>query len=401
MKTKQLFSKIIVFVMILLSCPVAFSTEISATIIPTGTTANFFGVWGFDANNVYAVGDNGIISKYNGYNAVIIPNTSTATLKGVSGCSISEVWAAGTAGTAVKINSTSTTVYNVGTAVDLKCVKVLAPNDVWVGGTDGIIARWNGSSWAIVSNSYPNFAFVQIFGNSPSNMYFVGKDIYAPYTSRILNYNGSVFTEIVNDPSGRRWARVSTFDDNLFYLFCLKGTYSFTKSTGVITEIYPGGSLGNYEFDANSGVICGGDSGVVKYDGVNWTVLRNLPPSNVVFAPQNSGSKVFFAGQGGIFYFSDFSVGISPEEPVAPSKFNVYPNPTSNQFNIDLKFDENVNANIQLFNLLGQQVKETYKFEGNEFNRNIDVSTLKPGTYLVMVCTNKGGKYYEKVVVTK
>jgi hypothetical protein len=395
MKTK-------IFLLMLLSfiCPITvLAQNIQPTIIPTGTTANFYSVWSYDANTAFAVGDNGIISKYNGSNAVIIPNTSTAMLKSVSGCSPAEVWAVGTGGTAVKINSSGTTVYNTGNTVQLRCVKVFASNDVWVCGP-GIIVHWNGSAWINISHSYPNFSFGQILGSSSSDMYFSGKDLYAPYTSRIFRYNGSTFTEIVNDPSGREWWRISTFDNNLFYLFCLNGTYSFTKSTGIITEIYPGGSKDHYAFDANSGVICGGDSGVVKYEGSTWTVLRNLPSSNAVFAPQGNGSKVFFAGQGGTFYFSNLTVGI-PEIKLEPIKSQVYPNPTSNQFTIDLMFDKKVDANIDLFNSSGQRIKQVQEFTGNEFSTKVDVSDLPPGIYFIKVNTAGGGSFSTKLLITK
>ncbi len=399
MKTSKFFSIIIVFLMILICRPIAFAYEVTATIIPTGTTAELFDVWSFDANTAYAVGAGGVVLKYNGSNAVVIPNTSTSMLKSVSGCSATEVWAVGSNGTAIKINASSTTVYNVGTTVALRCVKVFSPNDIWACGANGVIVRWNGSVWTSVSNPYTNFYFVQILGASSSNMYFVGEDLYSPYTSRIFQYNGTSFTEIVNDPSGRLWCKISTFDDNLFYLFGLDGTYTFTKSTGVITEVCSAGSVGHYAFDANTLVMCGWDS-IVKYDGANWTRLENLPVSNAVFAPQNDGSKVFFAGPNGIFYYSNLSVGISPEEPLAPSEFNVYPNPASSNFTIDLKFEKEINANINIYDLLGQKVIEV-KFEGNEFNENINVSNLKPGTYLLKIGTTEGGNYCKKLVITR
>ena len=401
MKTRSFLSKIVVF-FVLLSCPL-FTLAQGVTFVnipnPAQTAGKFLqGVWGIDANNVFAIGEGGIFLKYDGSSAVEITNPSSATLRSVSGCSASDVWAVGGSGTAVHYNGSNITVYNVGVSSSLKCVNVFATDNVWACGTNGVIAHWNGSSWSIVSNTYSNFDFTQISGTS-TNMYFSGEDLSAPYTSRILRYDGTTFTEILNDPNGHGWNRISTQDDNFFYLFGFPDTYSYDKTSGVVTKIYESGSYGVHAFSANDLLIVGGDSGIVRFDGTNWKVLNGATGYDAVYAPQNNKANVFFVGSVGGFMRCDLTVGIK-EEALAPSTFSVYPNPASDQITIDLVFDQKINTKIELFNLVGQQVKQSFELVGNDFKTTVNIGDLPSGSYFVKVTTD-GSSFSKKLIIAK
>ncbi len=225
MKTK-VFSMIALF--LAFACP-TFAQNLNPIYIqnPAQTNnQNLDDVWGSDANNVFAVGQDGVFLKYDGSVAVQITNPSTEELLSVSGSSATDVWAVGNNGAVVHYNGSIITSHNIGTTQQLGCVKAFASNDVWTCGNYGVVAHWNGTSWSTISNSYPNFYFAQITG-TPNNMYFTGGDMYAPYAARLIHYDGTAFTEILNDPSGSYWAKSSTQDNNLFYLFASEDTYSY------------------------------------------------------------------------------------------------------------------------------------------------------------------------------
>jgi hypothetical protein len=251
----------------------------------------------------------------------------------------------------------------------------------------------------MVSNPYPNFSFVQISGTS-TNMYFAGGDLFAPYASKIYSYDGTSFTEILSDPNGHNWYRISTQDDNFFYLFGQEDTYSFDKASGVVTKIYESGSYGSYVFSANDILIVGGDSGIVHFDGTSWKVLNGAYGYGAVYAPQNNKANVFFVGSVGGFMRCDLTVGIK-EESLAPSTFSVYPNPASDQITIDLAFDQKINTNIELFNLVGQQVKQSFELVGNDFRTTVNIGDLPSGSYFVKVTTDEGGSFSKKLIIAK
>ena len=402
MKTRSFLSKIVVFFVILLSCPLfTLAQGVIFVNIPNPaqtTQENLSDVWGSDANNVFAVGVNGKFIKYDGSSATEIPNSITTTLTSVSGFSANDVWAVGGSGTAAHYNGSSITSYNVGASNSLRDVEVFASDNVWTCGINGTIAHWNGSSWSIVSNPYPNFSFAQISGTS-TNMYFSGKDLFAPYASRIFSYDGTTFTEILNDPNGHNWIKISTQDDNFFYLFSFFDTYSYDKASGVVTKIYEGGSYGEYAFSANDLVIVGSDTGIVHFNGTSWKVLNGAAGYEAVYAPQNNKANVFFVGRLGGFMRCDLTIGIK-EESLTPSTFSVYPNPASDQITIDLVFDQKINTKIELFNLVGQQVKQSFEIVGNDFRTTVNIGDLPSGSYFVKVTTD-GSSFSKKLIIAK
>lgn len=402
MKTKTFILKIMIFVVILIICPMfTFAQNVVFYSIPNPaqiSNDNLRDVWGFDANNVFVVGDNGMFLKYNGSVAIQILNPSTEILCSVSGYSADDVWAVGFNGTAVHYNGSNITVYNVGTSSRLRSVKVFSPSNVWASGQNGVISHWDGNLWTIISNPYPNFEFVQISGTD-AKIYFSGGDVFYPYTSRIYSFDGINFMEVFGDPTDRSWSRISTQDDNLFYLFGITDTYSLDKSTGIVTKIYESGSYGSYVFGTDDLLIVGGDSGTVSMHNNNWRILNGIKYV-AVHAPQNEKSDVYFVGNGGIFFHCDLTTGIS-EQIQAPNKFNVYPNPASDQITIDLAFDKKNNTKIELFDLVGKQVKLVSSFVSNEAKNTVDVSDLSSGTYFIKLTTESGNSFTRKIVVTK
>jgi len=398
MKTK-VFSMIALF--LAFACP-TFAQNVTFIEIPNPAQTNnteLNSVWGSDANNVFAVGQDGMFLKYNGSAAVQITNPSTEGLLSVSGSLATDVWAVGNNGAVVHYNGSIITSHNIGTTQQLGCVKAFASNDVWTCGNYGVVAHWNGTSWSTISNSYPNFYFAQITG-TPNNMYFAGSDCYSPYASRLIHYNGAIFTEILNDPSGSYWGKSSTQDDNLFYLFSTVDTYSYNKTTGVTTKVYEGGSKESYTFGANDMLTVGADSGVVHFDGTDWKVLNSITGFNSVYAPQNNKTNVYFVGRLGGFYRCNLTTGIE-ETTFITSTFNIYPNPASDQIIIELVFDKKINTKIELFDLVGKQIKLVSSFVGNESKNTVDISDLPSGAYFIKVTTEGNGNFNKKLIITR
>ena len=63
-----------------------------------------------------------------------------------------------------------------------------------------------------------------------------------------------------------------------------------------------------------------------------------------------------------------------------------YPNPTGNVLNICSKKQPNI-SDISVYNILGQLVLASANFNQSE---TLDVSSLKPGSYVIRVNSDKG-----------
>ena len=82
--------------------------------------------------------------------------------------------------------------------------------------------------------------------------------------------------------------------------------------------------------------------------------------------------------------------GILSSDTFVLENFNIYPNPTTDVLNIELK--ENLTLEkVLIYNTSGQLVKETYE-------KTINVSGFAKGIYNIQVLTNHG-KATKKVIV--
>lgn len=117
------------------------------SVMTSGTTNNLRGVWAASASEAWAVGASGTILKWNGstWSPAGGPTTTT-TYEAVWGSSATDVWAVG--GTRVdRYTGSGWTTYGRSATVLLD-VSGTGPNDVWITGEGAYIQRWNGTAWS-------------------------------------------------------------------------------------------------------------------------------------------------------------------------------------------------------------------------------------------------------------
>jgi len=80
--------------------------------------------------------------------------------------------------------------------------------------------------------------------------------------------------------------------------------------------------------------------------------------------------------------------------------FQLFPNPTSNKFQLNFKSTENIkNLHLRVYDFLGKQVlSKSFEVHTQEFQKMIDISSLKGGIYLVTLLTREK-KVYKKTIV--
>jgi photosystem II stability/assembly factor-like uncharacterized protein len=126
------------------------------------------------ANSVWAVGDSGTMLYYNGSWASQASGT-TSNLRGVSAANASSAWAVGDSGTIRYFNGTSWGGQDGGTTRTLRAVSAVnTPTPVaWAVGDGGTILHYNGTSWTQqVSNTSENLRGVS--AADASTVYAVG-----------------------------------------------------------------------------------------------------------------------------------------------------------------------------------------------------------------------------------
>ena len=82
------------------------------------------------------------------------------------------------------------------------------------------------------------------------------------------------------------------------------------------------------------------------------------------------------------------------------TSFDVFPNPTNTTANVVLAFEEALDVNIELVNVLGQVIFTDRQEGATKVNLAYDVSNLSAGVYMVRIMAN-GQKTSRRLVITE
>lgn len=107
-------------------------------------------LWGTSAANIWAVGGEGLIGRWDGRGWTAQASPTSQWLYAIDGSSAADAWAVGEQGTLIHWDGMRWTSVAPVDPRRLLEVKVVAPDDAWAVGEEGVVLRWNGSSWAVV-----------------------------------------------------------------------------------------------------------------------------------------------------------------------------------------------------------------------------------------------------------
>ncbi len=128
-----------------------------------------------------------------------------------------------------------------------------------------------------------------------------------------------------------------------------------------------------------------------------------IPYFQVSTVVQSSGSW-FFGGFGPDFSAvlrMDISFGVSTDKnPLPANTMNMFPNPASDYFTVDLDFGTATDATVVVADITGKVVDMKYLKGAAKEQVNFTTNNLGTGTYLVRVITNEGS-LTQKMVIQK
>jgi hypothetical protein len=136
---------------------------------------NIAAFWSDGANDVWAVGEYGVIAHWDGttWSRLTFPNAPNVALKSVSGTGLNDVWMAGFDPDSFRI----IVIHWNGTALELagsfdhqqampSSVFASRPGEVWLGSR----ARWNGNSWQMFPG---DTATTTMWGSGPNDVWMI------------------------------------------------------------------------------------------------------------------------------------------------------------------------------------------------------------------------------------
>jgi hypothetical protein len=224
--------------------------------VPEARNRSFFDVYGSGASNVFAVGGDGLIMRYNGTawgaerfdgNSVVAEPLDAPSIP-ARRITLRALWGLPSLNFAVTVGDSGTVLYHDGTQWNDFSVPMAASlTDVW--GTDlsnfyattsdGRLLRWNGSTVSTVPGLQAPGALHTVWGTSSSNVYAAGDG------GILYRYNGSSWSRIRLPTRATLYAVWGTSASNMYVggadgaLYRYNGTaWIPEKSTGGNAQIY-------------------------------------------------------------------------------------------------------------------------------------------------------------------
>lgn len=133
------------------------------------------GLWGLDSSNLWEVGLQGMVNRWDGHHWQRVGGEEGPNFFGVWGSSANDVWIVGSAGAIVHWAGGAPTTVPSGTSNDLHAVRGFSEKDVWAVGDQGTILHWRGTAWAPSPSPSPN-ALLAVWGASARDVWLVGEN---------------------------------------------------------------------------------------------------------------------------------------------------------------------------------------------------------------------------------
>lgn len=333
-------------------------------------------VWGTAANNVWAVGERGVILHWNGTDWAGVPSPTTAALYGLHGSGPADVWAVGAGGVTVHFDGQSWREVLLPvptTGKSLIAVWSLGPTDAWAVGTEGLVVRWNGSGWsapAIMEFGSPlNRRLMGIWGFAPDDVWVIGEGVLLQWDGRAwkitrapeapVGYATSIFARGRNDVwltdgysyegalthwNGTTWEKVLPYRGHYFTFVTGDGTadgfWTLARATaygqeGLIARRGPGRAPSDTVFDDNLARIwvAGPDQAwgvgmrgfLYRWNGQRWEPFNGRPtPRTFGLWGYGPGNVWAINSAGHVLHFTDAGWEETARLPPPTSSYDGY-----------------------------------------------------------------------------
>jgi hypothetical protein len=240
---------------------------------------------------------------------------TTQHLRAVWARTPSDVWVVGDNGTVLRFNGAGWATQTPGFFDDLHAVWARAADDVWVAGgsgdpaaANGLIARFDGSRWTVVARGLKRIE--AIWGRGASEVWFGGWD------GALLRWNGSALLPEAT-PSTKHIADLTGNGSRVWAV----------GSSGLVLE-HDGTAWREVATGMTSGLVCalalgpsltwvaGGNGAFATWDGAAWRTLSGLQQVTVMGLWGASPTEVWSVGPDGELHRF---VGVAPTRVASPT----------------------------------------------------------------------------------
>ena len=271
--------------------------------LPQGDT--IFGLSATAADDIWAVGNAGLILHYDGGRWLQVPSGVRARLTSVWAHSADSAWAVGWDSTALRWNGDEWTAVDIGVAgLMLLSVSGTGPGDVWavgVGETGTTMLHWNGSNWGTTTLSQ---SLSDVFA-------LAADDVWAVGYGDILHFDGSWAAVPVAETSLNLAAVWASPSGDVYAV----GDYTSERGAAMVLHS-SGGAFSWVDTGCPAGLndiwgssasdlwAVGNGRAVTHWDGVAWTTF-DLIPGDHLYSASGVANNLWMSGAGGRMYHWD------------------------------------------------------------------------------------------------
>jgi hypothetical protein len=273
---------------------------------PSYPTHGYNDIYVVGSTAAFAVGDAGLISRFDGTSWTVMASPVSNKLNAIWGRSASDVFAVGDNGTILHYNGSSWQKMSCPTSKNLHSIWGFAnaSDPVYAGGRDGNILKYAGGVWSFMETPLAdgiwNYTIIYgIWGYSPGNLFAVG------YKSG--DSNEDIFLRCTD---GTNWSKITTFPSTEFRptaIWGVSGGLMYIAGSEGIYTLTSGGSAWNKVLTDNNGIIdiwgtsssdiwAVGDS-IYHFGGSSWSLANWWGGLNAVSG--SSVSNVLAVGSSG------------------------------------------------------------------------------------------------------
>jgi serine/threonine protein kinase len=159
--------------------------------VESGTVADLYEVRGSSRDDVWAVGDWGTILHWDGRAWSQLPSGSTTLITDVWPFDRGNAWVVGLDGTALHWDGAVWSPTSSGTVRGLFRLGATAPDDVWAVGYGGTIVHWDGRSWRTSLVTGHNETLMGVWCNRRDDVWVTGH-----HPGVVLRYDGARWSEL-------------------------------------------------------------------------------------------------------------------------------------------------------------------------------------------------------------
>lgn len=173
-------------------------TDAGSTRIESGTTALLRRVWGRSGEDYWVIGSGGVVCHVVAQVASLVPLATTADFWGIVGFEDSTIYCVGAGGTVAILSGGEWDVNTTAVPGSLRSVWGTDSGNVYVAGDEGLY-HYDGNSWAPVATGGSG-AYVAVTGSAVNDVFAIKRipdpEFPAMESSHLLHFDGSAWTEV-------------------------------------------------------------------------------------------------------------------------------------------------------------------------------------------------------------